>query len=1245
MANRVCFGCRDICLVAICAMMLSIGWTGIISNTQNPPEHPSSLPPQIAQRSTNAPSIISYNLTWTATNSPYYLNSPLTVQQGVRLSIEPGVVVLANTTNSSLIIHGELHAIGTNAAIIEIGLNPNASSSVSCWSGITSQRPTAGDSALWLRNTTISGPSCGYLLQTRYFGRTQTTLNVLDNVTLRDANQVQFESDYGLARWDVRNLVLERIGTRYSYSTSSYSARFQFSSFYNQMDGGFAGNVTLIDSHAYIQYGAYISTGNTPSYGHHYRGSADGWTYRNSSVTFYDSSWWGSPSATHPLQISGNFIDSQLFLQASSSMSYDLHLSHSNFSATVAPPSWSTGYFVNVESGSYGKWLVDNNSFEPSNSWQALQYLYQSARLEANYNWWGSNSSQQIDQNITDILDNNGGSWVNYCPFWADGAMTNLSNACRRTSLNFTYPQNGSTIPGTNATFHYTHQMVSVGEWQLDGTRIADFNASNTSITLRNLSLGSHTLCAELWGIGNQHRFDCISWTSTPSNPQIWIISPNDGHVVQPLVTNVTLSYMLANVTRGWVTVNGWNQDNLTTTPMTVFGVEARGLNYGNNFVCARIEGSHSQTQDTCIWIWREYPYVEVNFTAPMDNADVFGQMVNLSYSLSNVTGGEWYLNGNRVAPLDNLSTFQQITGLEWGLNSICIEPVGINGTAPQVCIGINAITPPLEVWFITPENQTRVSGSMVTVEYHLSNVTAAQFSLNGSDIGEVILLENNSEISGLVPGPNTICLDAVGQNGQQASDCRVVLGFWIDDDGDGVPNYEDECAETIFGTAVDLTGCPDANNDADSDGVNDALDICPNTTANVAVDDGGCAVSQRDSDLDGVMDDTDVCPDSTASLGIDENGCDPSQIDSDNDGHSNLVDAFPEDGSQWSDLDGDGFGDNPNGTTPDIWPNNGDIWSDSDGDEWADQPNSSLSDDCPDKFGLSSSIIRGCPDFDGDGIADHIDQDRDGDGVPNANDLCDGTLADIDVDRDGCALISNGNSANESNGLTGSSNNGGADNGTDSSRKDGEDGNDAAGFILNESAESSFSMNTMVVAATAFAVIVILALVVLMFMRSSKEELEEEKENTSPFSTHSESYEAEQQMIQQAKPAAETYPESAYPAQGYATDAHQTQSIYANETMLSTQEVDGTDGGYHNAQAALAQVVSPTVATSGTLANNAVFDTVSNTKSRGGSNLPPDPQWQGKWGEDGYEWIEHPQSSDSWWYRDPELGTWKQWD
>ena len=36
-----------------------------------------------------------------------------------------------------------------------------------------------------------------------------------------------------------------------------------------------------------------------------------------------------------------------------------------------------------------------------------------------------------------------------------------------------------------------------------------------------------------------------------------------------------------------------------------------------------------------------------------------------------------------------------------------------------------------------------------------------------------------------------------------------------------------------------------------------------------------------------------------------------------------------------------------------------------------------------------------------------------------------------------------------------------------------------------------------------------------------------------------------------------------------------------------------------------------------------------------------PSPNWQGAWGDDGYEWIEHPEGSEIWFWRDQETGQW----
>ena len=88
---------------------------------------------------------------------------------------------------------------------------------------------------------------------------------------------------------------------------------------------------------------------------------------------------------------------------------------------------------------------------------------------------------------------------------------------------------------------------------------------------------------------------------------------------------------------------------------------------------------------------------------------------------------------------------------------------------------------------------------------------------------------------------------------------------------------------------------------------------------------------------------------------------------DIDGDGYLNPDDAFPEDGTQWNDTDGDNYGDNPAPVTePDACPN---VW-----------------------YVIHGCL--GCPDADGDGYSDDGDAfdnayqwaDNDGDGYPSTS-------------------------------------------------------------------------------------------------------------------------------------------------------------------------------------------------------------------------------------------------------------------
>ena len=192
----------------------------------------------------------------------------------------------------------------------------------------------------------------------------------------------------------------------------------------------------------------------------------------------------------------------------------------------------------------------------------------------------------------------------------------------------------------------------------------------------------------------------------------------------------------------------------------------------------------------------------------------------------------------------------------------------------------------------------------------------------------------------------------------------RVKLGQWPpdapDSDGDGVPDYRDDCPNTPNGALVDARGC---GIDSDGDGVPDHSDRCPNTPQGVPVDAFGCP---QDSDGDGVPDILDECPDTPEGTPVDARGC---PLDTDQDGVINSKDLCP--------------------NTP---------------------------------FGAEVDI-NGCPfDTDQDGVPDYLDQcpntpfgtpvnekgcalDSDGDGVPDVIDACPNTYPGLAVDEVGCPL------------------------------------------------------------------------------------------------------------------------------------------------------------------------------------------------------------------------------------------------
>ena len=177
-------------------------------------------------------------------------------------------------------------------------------------------------------------------------------------------------------------------------------------------------------------------------------------------------------------------------------------------------------------------------------------------------------------------------------------------------------------------------------------------------------------------------------------------------------------------------------------------------------------------------------------------------------------------------------------------------------------------------------------------------------------------------------------------------------------------------------------------NTDLDGDNFADSVDKFPHE-----------ATQSYDFDLDGFGDnqlgfEPDACITQAGNSTIDRFGC----SDLDGDGMSDLTDAFVLDASQTTDSDNDGYGNNITGFRGDACPNtygesnrNGTYgcvdydfdgwadfedafpydssqWSDWDGDGFGDELIGYEGDSCPSQYGNSTNDRYGCVDDDGDG-------------------------------------------------------------------------------------------------------------------------------------------------------------------------------------------------------------------------------------------------------------------------------------
>ena len=323
-------------------------------------------------------------------------------------------------------------------------------------------------------------------------------------------------------------------------------------------------------------------------------------------------------------------------------------------------------------------------------------------------------------------------------------------------------------------------------------------------------------------------------------------------------------------------------------------------------------------------------------------------------------------------------------------------------------------------------------------------------FAIDGND--EIYFIDNSSNLVTSSFSSNLGAKYVLGELSGQISvifnveSNSKILFYDLDGDGDGISDTLDDFPTDAtqqvdsdddgYGDNVDgingdfFPNNPEQHADSDGDGYGDNElgeqgDVFPNNPEQWADLDGdgygdnsdGLMGDQfiedptqwNDTDGDGYGDNPlgnspDACPEVSGFSKLDRFGC----IDTDFDFYSNPdsiftaqdgADALPNDGTQWSDLDGDGFGDNPApATNPDSCP--------------------SVAGNSTKEIRLDGTIIEklGCLDSDGDSFEDLSDEfpsdatewfDSDGDGVGSNSDYDDSELLII-TQEDYCRISGN---------------------------------------------------------------------------------------------------------------------------------------------------------------------------------------------------------------------------------------------
>ena len=680
--------------------------------------------------------------------------------------------------------------------------------------------------------------------------------------------------------------------------------------------------------------------------------------------------------------------------------------------------------------------------------WSNSSYAVQPYSAQLTFNQSIQNGTMitlNFEATVMNCGQNN--SWSHQCP--------NSNNSSLSIQFQYIAPAKSLVISSASISSDYSYNdRINIGYysqnysgyvyWEYTSANGTSTHSSYTSSSYRTTyiypdTFGTIQICGNIPG-----DTTCVNVTRDIPILEGNLSSPNDNFTTSSSI--VVIEYYASNFTNGTIDVNGQIYIQLpayhSINNSAIY--ESIGIPIGNSTICLNLRGHNNSSITDCIQVYREPPVVRFTIESALLSSS--NNYIVLRYSSENFSGTVYWAynssNGTSSSSsyTNSYSRVAYIYPSTFGIIEIC----GTINNSVTECVNVSRDARMVE-GFINYASITSTSSDRVDFGYFANNYTNGSLSLNGVTFKTLSSnFDNTGNMSNsynygyrFIPyGFSTICLELIGEDGTQLSDCATVeritpphavsityptngasiIGQSLDlsyalenssnhhftvDGGQTNPvvNTSNPAQLNLgFGTKVvcvvssdyagtEFSACVtvnmiDPNADSDSDSVPDHSDNCANTSAGWSVDSDGCAAYQLDTDSDGVTDDLDICPNTQQFSNVDADGCAAYQRDSDGDGVMDNLDACPA---------------TPVNSVVDAY---GCAISQIDSD------NDGVMDDvdlCPATFVGSQVDADGCApsqlDSDSDGIVDSFDQ-------------CPSTPLGTVVDQTGCSYTSSGNNS-----------------------------------------------------------------------------------------------------------------------------------------------------------------------------------------------------------------------------------------